>query len=444
MLKRLTLVLLVYLCVSGTAEARERYFNYCQRGGQKVVTQGLQSAGTYQRTFQSCTLHVYLAGTTTLATLYSDNLTPVSTPLANPFTAASDGFFYFYAAAGKYDVQETFLDGTVSPPVTIQLTWGDVLLCDPIGPNADSTCTLPPPEACTSVQVNGVEAGCEHEINFHGQDNITVTAVDDPANSRTNVTIAGCPSCGGAAAAYDLEFSSLPLCPPSQTCGTLAGANEAAEYAGSTYGLAYLDQQYSIRTCHNMNGTEPDTQMPICYIRYSTSASAGNTSFLCGPNEHILGNAKFYQEKYDRLSSITQIDVWLGMTSNPCHQDWYVSGPVNDPTSFTADNILFRYSSGTGGAGDTHWMCALQQNSGTLTLIDSGVTPDVYPHKYRVESDGTTATWKIDGTSVCSHAVAFTDGYPLVWMNMESTLDANAKSFDFGYAKGGVVFPTGP
>jgi hypothetical protein len=206
MLKRLTLVLLVYLCVSTAAEARERYFNYCQRGGQKVVTQGLQSAGTYQRTFQSCMLHVYLAGTTTLATLYSDNLTPASTPLANPFTAASDGFFFFYAAAGRYDVQETFLDGTVSPPVTIQLTWGDVLLCDPIGPNADSTCTLPPPEACTSVQVSGVEAGCEHEINFIPGTNITsITAVDNPGNTSNDVTInaSGTPGPPGPAASCD-------------------------------------------------------------------------------------------------------------------------------------------------------------------------------------------------------------------------------------------------
>lgn len=141
MLKRLLLAALVWACVS-PAFARERFWNYCQKGGQNVVTQGLQSSGEFQRTFQSCTIHVYQTGTLTLATLYSDNLSPTSTALANPFTANSDGFFEFYAAAGRYDVKETFTDTTVTPNVVYNVTWGDVYLCDGLGPNADASCTV--------------------------------------------------------------------------------------------------------------------------------------------------------------------------------------------------------------------------------------------------------------------------------------------------------------
>lgn len=71
----------------------------------------------------SATVDVYLAGTTTLATIYADNLDP-ATAKANPFVADADGFFYFYAAAGRYDVR---LSGT---GITSPYTWADLLLLE--------------------------------------------------------------------------------------------------------------------------------------------------------------------------------------------------------------------------------------------------------------------------------------------------------------------------
>lgn len=64
---------------------------------------------------------VYDAGTLNVSTIYSDN---ILTPKANPFVAASDGFFFFYAANGRYDV--TFSGGGIVTPYT----WGDVVLND--------------------------------------------------------------------------------------------------------------------------------------------------------------------------------------------------------------------------------------------------------------------------------------------------------------------------
>lgn len=76
----------------------------------------------------SATVTVYRAGTLTLATIYDDDLT-VPTPKANPFTAASDGFFFYYAQPGRYDVR--FSAGGIPTPYT----WGDVQLGSPFGYN---------------------------------------------------------------------------------------------------------------------------------------------------------------------------------------------------------------------------------------------------------------------------------------------------------------------
>lgn len=78
------------------------------------------------------TVTVYLAGTLTLASIYSDNGV---TPKANPFTAdASTGYWDFYAANDRYDVR---FSGTVSPAWTL----GDILLFD--GQAAGSAYTFP-------------------------------------------------------------------------------------------------------------------------------------------------------------------------------------------------------------------------------------------------------------------------------------------------------------
>lgn len=60
------------------------------------------STGNVLVVVPAATVTVYLAGTSTLATIYSDNGV---TPKANPFTADAQGRFNFYAANGFYDIQ---------------------------------------------------------------------------------------------------------------------------------------------------------------------------------------------------------------------------------------------------------------------------------------------------------------------------------------------------
>jgi hypothetical protein len=64
----------------------------------------------------SCTVTVYDAGTANLSTIFADDLAS-PTPKANPTTADSSGFWFFYASAGRYDI--VFSDGGIPAPYTL-------------------------------------------------------------------------------------------------------------------------------------------------------------------------------------------------------------------------------------------------------------------------------------------------------------------------------------
>lgn len=118
---RATLAVLALL-LAAPAYAIQSASGYCQTGNQVVVTGGVNSTTKVQRSFPLCTVTVYNAGTAVLSTIYSDGS---STPLANPFTANSAGYWYFYAANGSYSVQ---LSGASIPA---PLTLANILLNDP-------------------------------------------------------------------------------------------------------------------------------------------------------------------------------------------------------------------------------------------------------------------------------------------------------------------------
>lgn len=93
----------------------------CTQGSVKAITTGLSSTNSLQSSFPSCTVAVYLHGTSVLATIFSNS---TGTSLSNPFTAPSNGLFLFYAAFGEYDVTlsatgmttTTLADVTISAP----------------------------------------------------------------------------------------------------------------------------------------------------------------------------------------------------------------------------------------------------------------------------------------------------------------------------------------
>jgi hypothetical protein len=95
------------LCVllallSPLVHAMEPAQGFCEKGGITLMTGGKPGSPKIQGSYPSCTVTVYLNGTMTLATIFSDNS---STPLSNPFTANTIGIWEFYAANGRYDVR---------------------------------------------------------------------------------------------------------------------------------------------------------------------------------------------------------------------------------------------------------------------------------------------------------------------------------------------------
>jgi Right handed beta helix region len=91
---------LVFLFASAPSEAQSlgHWQGWCELGGH----QDSQSGEVVQASYPFCTVDVYMAGTTTHASLSSDLN---STPLSNPFTAGKNGLIEFYAPPGVfYDI----------------------------------------------------------------------------------------------------------------------------------------------------------------------------------------------------------------------------------------------------------------------------------------------------------------------------------------------------
>lgn len=104
----------------------QRASGWTEQGGVSVVISGTPGSDTqtFQQSFAGATATVYDAGTVNASTIYDDNLAS-PTAKANPFTVNSTtGFWYFYAANGRYDI--TFSGGDIDTPFTVS----DLLLRD--------------------------------------------------------------------------------------------------------------------------------------------------------------------------------------------------------------------------------------------------------------------------------------------------------------------------
>lgn len=96
------LLILGIFSITGLAQVVVKYQDYVTKGNTQVVSGGVGSTNRVVGSFPSSTVAVYLTGTVTLATIYSDaSLTPKS----NPLTATSEGYYEFYIVAGTYDIR---------------------------------------------------------------------------------------------------------------------------------------------------------------------------------------------------------------------------------------------------------------------------------------------------------------------------------------------------
>jgi hypothetical protein len=123
---------LLFLFIACPAFGAGKVDGWCQDGNSTVTIQGQNgnSVNKYQRSFPSCTVTVYLTGTTTLAQIFADDN---GTSKPNPFSAAPSGQWFFYAASGRYDVK--FSGGGIPNPFTI----GDLFAFDTLHGSASLT-----------------------------------------------------------------------------------------------------------------------------------------------------------------------------------------------------------------------------------------------------------------------------------------------------------------
>ena len=192
-------VLVLLIFKSSFTEANSAARGWCEYGNQTVSTGGLTSTTKVQKSFPSCTVTVYLAGTSTPATIYSDNAGS-PTPLANPFTAQTNGSWQFFASQGLYDV---VLSGASLPA---PLTLSGVSLFDSTAITTVGAVTL------TVSSTSSLAAATADSLAFNG---VLFAALGTPNNGTvkycTNCTIAN-PCAGGGTGAIAKRLNSQWIC----------------------------------------------------------------------------------------------------------------------------------------------------------------------------------------------------------------------------------------
>lgn len=87
--------------------SRGHIYGFAEQGGHNVVVSGSSSSTKFQESYPGCTVTVFLAGTSTTATIYANLSDPIGTTKSNPFTSdATTAYWDFYAeSTERYDVQ---------------------------------------------------------------------------------------------------------------------------------------------------------------------------------------------------------------------------------------------------------------------------------------------------------------------------------------------------
>jgi len=118
----------IFILRSSKADVvKSKYFNYVEKGA-RVVKTSPSTQYKLMETYPQATVTVYEAGTLTLASLWVDRDGLVIK--ANPFTADTDSFYYFYVDCGKYDIK---FSGT---GITSPYSYGDIFICSSFSDNA--------------------------------------------------------------------------------------------------------------------------------------------------------------------------------------------------------------------------------------------------------------------------------------------------------------------
>lgn len=274
-------LLLLFFLVAGVAHADQRLYGNCAQGNTQVNTQGNLSTNVVIGSFPACTITVFNTGTFVLATIYGDNS---RTPKGNPFTAASDGSWFFYLpSGGRVDVQMT---GGIPALPTI-VTLGDIVSNDvgsltiiQLAGDLGGTASVP---LVISTHITGGTNNTIPKFNAAGNvvpsacsDNGTTVTCTEPLNIGANGLTAGTGSFSGAVTGAGYTGGPISGTTVSGTAGSFSTSVTSKVIGTIRWADQFSGTDWSAKLC----AADADLGATPGVI-YVSTALAGNATTNC-------------------------------------------------------------------------------------------------------------------------------------------------------------------
>lgn len=371
---------LLVLILAGPAWANQRAQGDCMRGNNVVVTSGLNSTTKVMQSFPLCTVTVFISQTSTLATIYSDNL---NTPLSNPFTSDSTGHWFWYAANGHFDVQLS--GGGLGSPYTL----GDILLADPaaggvVPPSQNPVSTNSGGQfVAATVQGNGSKVQLAsgpfvsgdllfYDVNGNAIDTGVLAAnVNFPTSTGQLQYLRTTPNSGNN---VTKQWATLPIInsndynfPPQSVSATITGGvNSLITLTPVPFGLNWNDGANDGGNTHQLLVAGGGGPTEVCFIVSAGPGSAtsgnpaGGTLTVRCPSTHstagtVGSNTSGIQEALYALqggkvyiptpAAKTSIPIYGGAANStaiiiPCNLDWEIYGDGGAANTGNAQSVF--------------------------------------------------------------------------------------------------------
>ncbi len=294
----LFIILLFPLTVTAQTGAVQ---GYCDLGGKNAIVSGMNSSNYMQGIIPHCTVTVYLTGTTTKATLFSN---AIGTPLTNPFKATvigqtKAGSWIFWAATNAglditlsggdapntYPSPVTITDvfpsqsfSPISGVTSINTVQGGFTFTGPDVNCVSTTCTFSNTAGAT-LQTNSVSNTSQSLLNF------TDTATVKFTNPSGGVESASVPSATNSALGVAQCDGTTTAC-TSGVISAIAGSTLQMAVNGSP-ATQYVIVRPSSGSGSCPSGTTCDVGASSAYLTWYC------TGVLCNVQPHTLANWVF-------------------------------------------------------------------------------------------------------------------------------------------------------
>ena len=318
-MRRLLNLILFTFVLSAPAFAMARADGWCELGGGTVSINGLLSPNLVQSSYPGCTVTVFIAGTGTKATLFSDNS---GTALGNPFTANTmTGQWDFYVANGDYSIQLS--GGGIPTPFTI----ASVSMFDPLTVQFPSVTIVPPATNQGYLDIQPITYNPYNGAVCH--------------DTFGNVVTQPLPA-SGSFGPNDAIFwvTTSPNMPTNGSCGAPIPVNDTYGVATNSFMWARggyttdLDTFNSVQTVGGMFGT---SFTATTYIQVGQSDGVPTPT----PNDHFHAGALYWDTGLTALQ-VFNGSAWVGVGGG---------GGSGCSPGGSAGNVQF--NNGSGGCAGT-------------------------------------------------------------------------------------------